>query len=247
MKSLKALLKTEMLLASREFSAIFFGVLFPMAMALLLGFINGDQLAYGGAVFTKNQQAFGALISIGICACGLMGLPLNLADYRHKHILKRFKVTPISPLQLLLAQIMISLFIAIVSAIGVWLVLKVFFGYHMIGSIFHFILAYFLLTFAIFSLGGMIASLAPNMKTANFTCTIIYFPMLFLSGATIPYEILPKSLQTVSNVLPLTQGIKLLKGVSLGQPIDHLVISILLLIVVGVVSLSLSVKFFRWD
>lgn len=247
MKSLKALIKTELLLAVREFSAVFFGVLFPMAMALLLGFINGDQLAYEGASFTKNQQAFGALISIGICACGLMGLPINLADYRHKHILKRFRVTPISPMQLLSAQIFVSFLVAIISALGVWLVLKVFFGYQMNGSIINFLLAYFLVTVTIFSLGGMIASLAPNIKTANFICTMIYFPMLFLSGATIPYEILPKPLQSVSNILPLTQGIKLLKGISLGLPVDHLLSSILFLIVVGMIGLSLSIKFFRWE
>lgn len=247
MKSLKTLFKTELIITIRSFDAIFFCVFFPLGVALLLGFLNGDKLAYEGAVFTKTQQSFGGLIAFGICACGIMGLPLSLADYRHKKILKRFKVTPVSPMQLLLAQIAVSFLIALVSALSVWLLLKIFFNYSMMGSLVSFILAYLLLTGAIFALGGMIASIAPNIKSANLLCTLLYFPMVFLSGATVPYEIMPKGLQIVADIFPLTQGIKLLKGVSLGMSIESFIPQIILLIVVGVVGLALSIKFFRWD
>ncbi len=42
--------------------------------------------------------------------------------------------------------------------------------------------------------------------------------MLIFSGATPPYEVMPAALQKVADVLPLTQGIKLLKATSLGLP-----------------------------
>ena len=55
------------------------------------------------------QQSFGAFVAVGICATGLMGLPLTIADYRDKKILKRFKATPVDPGLLLLVQIVFAL------------------------------------------------------------------------------------------------------------------------------------------
>jgi ABC-2 type transport system permease protein len=72
----------------------------------------------------------------------------------------------------------------------------------------------------IYSIGMMVAAISPNMKTANLLSSILYFPMLFFSGATLPYEVMPEVMQKVVDFLPLTQGIKLLKGISLGLPLD---------------------------
>lgn len=60
------------------------------------------------------------------------------------------------------------------------------------------------------------AILCRTIKSVNAVTSLVYFPMLFLSGATIPYELFPSGLQKVANVLPLTQGIKLMKAVSMG-------------------------------
>lgn len=60
------------------------------------------------------------------------------------------------------------------------------------------------------------AILCRTIESVNAVTSLVYFPMLFLSGATIPYELFPSGLQKVANVLPLTQGIKLMKSVSMG-------------------------------
>jgi ABC-2 type transport system permease protein len=44
----------------------------------------------------------------------------------------------------------------------------------------------------------------------------VCFPMLFLSNATIPYKLFPSGMQKVAAFLSLTQGIKLMKEVSMG-------------------------------
>ena len=116
-----------------------------------------------------------------------------------------------------------------------------------------FILAYGFVTLAIYSLGMLIASVSGNIKTANLLCTITYFPMFFLSGATVPYEIMPKGLQMVSNVMPLTQGIKLLKAISLDTNYDFsltggsLVIPVLVLCLTAIAGIAVSIKTFRWE
>lgn len=247
MKSFSALLKTELKLMIRQMDAIIFGIFFPIGIVLLLGYIYGNKLAFDGAPYTMMQLSFGANIAIGICATGLMGLPIVIADYRDKKILKRFKITPVSPIMILIVEMIISFFIALTSALGIFLVSKFVFHYEMIGSPIKFIVAFLLVTVTIYSIGIFIASIAPNIKIVNLLCTIIYFSMLFLSGATVPYEIMPKGLQKASDILPLTQGIKLLKGVSLGEPTNNLMFQLILMLGISTICIIGSVKLFRWE
>jgi len=247
MKTFKTMFKVESKLEIRRINSIFFGVCLPLGIIILLGFIYGDKLAFKGANFTKMQQTFGAIATIGICATGLMSLPLTVADYRDKKILKRYKVTPVSPGLLLSVQVLISFIVSVISSIAVFGVASIFFGYRFTGSIIGFLLSYILVTLAIYGIGMLLASVSPNLKVANMLCTLFYFPMLFLSGATVPYEIMPKTMQSVVSILPLTQGIKLLKNYSLGIPVTGLLQQVCLLGGIALICIVVSVKIFKWE
>lgn len=247
MKALRSMIKTELILTIRSMDSVFFGIIFPVALALILGFIYGNKPAFDGAAYTSLQLAFGAVISIGICATGLMGVPLSVSYYRHMKILKRYQVTPVSPAMLLFTQVMIQFIVAIISFLGVLAVMKLFFEYKMQGSVGLFLISYLLVVSSMYGLGMLIASLAKNIKIANLICTLLYFPMLFLSGATVPYDIMPKPLQGFSDFLLLTQGIKLLKEVSLGLHSSGMYLTVAVLAGSAVISILLSIKFFRWE
>ena len=64
-----------------------------------------------------------------------MGLPLVVSDYRSKHILKRFKVTTVDPIIILLVQVTIYSLYSLVSMISLFLVAKLFFKFNMQGNI----------------------------------------------------------------------------------------------------------------
>ncbi len=247
MKTLYTITKIEFKLAFREFSGILFGVLIPVGLIILFGIIYGNNLAYEGATYTIIQQELPAVITIGIISTGLMGIPIVISDYRAKKILKRFKVTPTSPLKLLLAQGLNALIISLTSSTLVWVVSRVFFGYRVQGSIILFICYYFLTVITIYSLGFLVASVAKTVKTSNLLTSLLYFPMMLLSGATIPYGVLPKGLQTFSYIMPLTHSIKLLKSSSLGVPLEGGIISIIYLCVLTAICTIVSVKTFRWE
>lgn len=98
-----------------------------------------------------------------------------------------------------------------------------------------------------FSIGLLMASLCRTVKAVNAVTTLVYFPMLFLSGATIPFELFPEGLQKVASVLPLTQGIKLMKAVSMGIHLDSVWKIVVLLVGITIVCITVSVKTFRWE
>ncbi len=247
MKAFRTMLKNELKLSIRGMDMFIFAICMPIVVMFILGIIYGNKPAFDDAKYTFLEQSFGAVATIAVCAGGVMGLPLVVSDYRNKKILKRFKVTPISPAMILAVQVAIYALYSIVSLILVYATATIFFGYQLDGSWLQFLGAYLLVMLSMFSIGMMVGGVAPNVKTAGIITSILYFPMLIFSGATLPYEIMPTTLQRVADFLPLTQGIKLLKAASLGLPIDSVMASVIVMIALAVVCISASIRFFRWE
>lgn len=79
---------------------------------------------------------------------------------------------------------------------------------------------------SILSIGMLAGGVAKNSKSASVIASALYFPMLVFSGATLLYEVMPRVMQKVVDVFPLTQGIKILKVASLGEPIENVGVSV---------------------
>ncbi len=245
MKRFLKLYLIEQKLGFRSLDMMIFGVAMPVGVLALISMIAGGKMA--GEGYTYLESSFASLIAVGICAAAFMGIPLTIVDYRDKKILKHFFTTPCSPMWILGSDVLCNAVSAIISAVAVSLVSVVVFGYRMKGSIPGFIGAWVLTMISMFSIGLLIAGLCRTVKTANAVTSIVYFPMLFLSGATIPYELFPTALQKVASVMPLTQGIKLMKAVSMGAQTDSVVKIVILLVVITVVCSVISIKTFRWE
>ena len=241
------MLKTELKLSIRGMDMIIFALCMPVVVVVILGVIYGNKPAAPGSEYTFLQQSFGALSTIAICAGGIMGLPLVISDYRQKRILKRFKVTPTSPALLLAVQVAIYALYSLVSLALLILVAALFFGFRFPGSWGLFFAAYLLVMLSTFSIGMMVGGISPNEKIASVAACVLYFPMLIFSGATLPYEVMPSAMQKASDFLPLTQGIKLLKAISLGLPIESVWLPIMVMLTFLLICGGVSIKFFRWE
>ena len=130
------MLKTEIKLSFRGMDMVIFALCLPVVMVVLLGIIYGNQPAFEGASYSFLEQSFGAISTIAICAGGVMGLPLVISDYRQKKILKRYKVTPTSPILLLTVQVSIYAIYSLLSLILVYLVGSLFFRGNLSGLLF---------------------------------------------------------------------------------------------------------------
>jgi ABC-2 type transport system permease protein len=247
MNAYKTILKTELKLSLRGLDMLIFAIIMPVIVLVLLGIIYGNKPAFEGASFTFMQQSFGALTSIAICAGGVMGLPMVVSDYRSKQILKRFKVTPISHGTILLVEVSIYFLYALVSLLTLFAVATAFFDFRMQGSLLHFVLGWVLVMASMFSIGMMVGGIAKNSKVAGIIASLLYFPMLIFSGATLPYEVMPPVMQKVVDFLPLTQGIKILKSATLNLPIDNVLLPIISMAAIAIVCSIVAVKYFKWE
>jgi len=223
---------------------VLFALLMPVVILVVIGMIYSDPKA--GSAPGMVNLTFGAFLSIGICAVDLMGLPLVLAEYRHRKVLKRLQVTPVHPGLLLSVQLIVQAAVAGISAMLVTLTGVLFFDVR-IDSPFSLIAGFSLVLISLFAIGLVIASTAKDVKRAGMLCSIAYFPMLLFSGTTIPFPVFPDFLQKAAVVLPLRHGILLLNGLALGDPLDTYLLQVGILGVIALGGVLLSVKTFRWD
>ena len=133
MKRFLTFLKVEGKLSLRCPDGIIFGIGMPVGVLLLIAVVAGSQSA-GGADYSFLQSAFASLLTVGICATAFMGLPLTIADYRDKKILKHFFATPIRPFMILSVQVVIGMLTSFFSAALVSLLAIFGFGYRMEGN-----------------------------------------------------------------------------------------------------------------
>ena len=247
MKTFGTMLKAELKLSLRGMDMVIFALGMPLVVLIILGIVYGSKPAATGVEYTFLEQSFGALAGISICAGGVMGLPLVVSEYRSRGILKRFQVTPVSPAKILLVQVAIYTLYAVASLALLYITGAAFFGLRLHGSVSLFLCGYLLVLVSMFSIGMMVGGIAPNTKIASVIAIILYFPMLIFSGATLPYEVMPAALQRVADVLPLTQGIKLLKAASLGLPVENALLPVIVMAAVAVVCVTITLRFFRWE
>ncbi|MGN0157323.1 MAG: ABC transporter permease [Lachnospiraceae bacterium] len=245
MKRFLKLFSVEQKLFFRSADVFIFNLCMPVVTLFMISLIAGEKAA-GDSGMTYLQSAFASVTAVGICCSAFMSIPIVLVDYRDKKILKHFYCSPCSPVWLLGADTICS---AVMAALSALLVsgTAVLLGYRMNGNVLLFIGSWLLTLISMFSIGIMIAGLCRTTKTMNVVTSIVYFPMLFLSGATIPYELFPKGLQHVANVMPLTQGIKLMKAMSMGNSVESVGTIILLLTGITIVCTVTAVKTFRWE
>ena len=241
------LLKNEVKLSIRDMNMLIFALSMPLAVLVILGILYGSRPAFEGAAYSFVAQSFGALCAIAICAGGLMGLPLVVADYRERRILKRFRVTPASPALLLGVELTVyvlycaaSLVLLAAVAVPVW-------GVRLTGSLPAFLGAWALTMLSTLSIGLMVGALAKNSRQAGVIASLLYFPMLVFSGTTLPVEVMPAAMQRIVGLFPLTQGLTLMKQTFLGLGVQNVLTPVAVMTAVTLVCSALAVRFFRWE
>ncbi|MGN1422002.1 MAG: ABC transporter permease [Oscillospiraceae bacterium] len=247
MRAFVTLFKNELKLNIRNMNMVIFAVIMPLVVLVILGMIYGTKPAAEGAEYTFIEQSFGALCSISICAGGLMGLPLVVSEYRERRILKRFRVTPVSPLMLLMVEFSIYVVYCIASLVTLFPAAMLIWNVRLKGSLAAFIGSWLLTMVSTLSIGMMVGGVAKNSKSASVIACILYFPMLVFSGATLPFEVMPPVMQKIVSVFPLTQGIELMKSAFLGLPAENAWLPVAVMAAVTVVCTAIAVRFFKWE
>lgn len=247
MRSFRTITLVEAKLTARNFYPMFFGLVFPVMLLVTFGSIYGNKPSYvygGQGTVNASLPAYCVMV---VAVTGLMNLPLTMAEYRDRLFLRRLRATPVRPAEYLTAHMVVN---AVTTLVGIALLLLVgvtAFHLQLTSHGLLFVGVLLLVMASVYSLGMLIAAVAPNERAATVIANLVYFPMIFLTGATIPLRLLPSGMRHVADALPLTYGVRLLTRAWTGSAPGAVWLDVTVLVGVLLVATAASVRWFRWE
>lgn len=202
------------------------------------------QLYSGHGMIDVDVPVFSCVV---IAVTGILVIPWTVTRYRENKILKRYMATPIKPLDILTSQLVINLVMAAAGIVALTLFGKFAFGVLIPHGILPIVFALFILALCIFSMGLLITSISSGIRASNVISLLVYFPMLFLSGAIMPLDSMPENMARIGRTLPLSYGIDLIRGVWFGDSMSAYTTDIFVLLLVFLVCSAGSIILFRWE
>ncbi|WP_026928934.1 ABC transporter permease [Glycomyces tenuis] len=244
MSSLAKLIQTEARLYARDRTSLILGLTLPTVVLIALGIIpelRESSEDFGGVRFIDYFAPSLLVVSVGVI--GLTNLPVIMATYRERGVLRRMRTTPVHPGKLLFAQLLVNLVAALVSALLLMAVARIAYDVPMPEHPLGFAIAFVLGMAAVFSLGMLVAAVAPTGRTATGVAMVIFMLIMFFGGVYLPRFMLPEAVATIGDYTP--PGVQaLLDSWSGTAP------SAVQLLVMGATALvvgALSARLFKWE
>jgi ABC-2 type transport system permease protein len=247
MRSFWKLTWTECKLYFRFPVMAFFTLVVPVMLLFLFGgiFGNAPNPDYGGyGTVDVSVPGYTALI---ICLSAILTLPITLANYRERGVLRRFRATPLRPAAVLGAQLVMLFGMTLAGMLLLILAGKLVFDLRFDGSPLSMLAGFTLSCLSFFALGMILAGAIPSVRVAALVGNVLIYPMIYLSGSTIPMEVMPDIMREIAKFIPLTYVVTLLQGLWKGEPWTQHWTEVIVLSVMLVVSSLVAIKVFRWE
>ena len=244
--ALRRLTITEFKLYLRERVGPVWVIAFPLLLLVIFGAIpvfRKPSASLGG--YTPMDVYVPILIAFSLALSAVVAMPMVLAGYRERGVLRRIKTTPAGPARVLAAHLIINLGVAAVSATEVLVVARLAYGVTLPRQLAGFALGVLFTVAALQALGLLVAAIAPTGRAAQVIGMVMFYPMLFLSGLWWPIPEMPPVLQHVAEATPLGAAWQAMSTAAAGQWPPALP---LLTLAGYAVVLSLgAARLFRWE
>jgi ABC-2 type transport system permease protein len=252
MRLLGKLTWVEAKLFMREPLALIFTFAFPLLMLVVLAGVFGNEVdpsdpedlaAWRGVGPTDYYAA--AYVGLVMASIGLVAMPLRIAGYRERGVLRRFHAAGFRLTTVIGSQVLVGLTLMVIAAIGIAATSCVIYGAMLPESYAKVVVAFALGAACFTAIGVGLGAILPTARTAQGAGIMLFFTMLMLSGSGPPREVLSDTMRWVGDPLPLTHVILALQTPWLGQGWDTWALVWVAVFTVG--STIVALRFFRWD
>jgi ABC-2 type transport system permease protein len=238
------LMRTELTLMQRD----------PLTLTVVFAFPVLTMLIIGGSFGTKPDVAFdganpshwyvASYLTVVIAAMGLIMLPVHLASYRERGVLRRFALAGFPRWSFPLAQLAIGCVAVFTASVILLAVAAPVYGVpspHEWGRV---IAAVVLGTVAFASIGVLLGTLLPSARAAQAVGLLLFFPSFLLGAGGPPPHVMGAALRSFAGYLPLTWLTDAVRGpwLGLGSASGSLVLVAGLAIVTSVLAMRRSVR-----
>ena len=225
MRSLLRLAATELKLFVREPMVLTFVFAFPVLTVLILGGVfDDDDPNFEGTL--PSDYYIAAYIGVVIAAIGLVMLPVHLASYRERGILRRFDVSRYPRWALPAAWILVAMVITAVAVAVLLVTGQLAYGLPELDDPLRVVIGTLLGAFSFISIGIALGMALPSARSAQGLGMLLFFPFFLLGGAGPPPDAMGDPLSTIAKAIPLTHVVRAIQEpwLDLGSPTGHLVV-----------------------
>jgi ABC-2 type transport system permease protein len=244
MNEMRALLVAETRLLVREPIYWLAVIALPSAILVIFGSLFGPPKpdpALGGLRFVDVFVP--SLVVITVATLGIQALPIRLATYRERGVLRRLSTTPAHPLRLLTAQLVIYAVTALIALVPLVIIANVLYGVPLPQQPIAYVAAFLLGMTSLFAIGLLLAALAPSNRVATAVAIPLFFVVMLLGGVYVPRVFLPDLLIRIGEFTP--PGVAGLQDAWLGTAPQ--VWPLLGMAAVTLVVGAVAVRLFRWE
>lgn len=245
--ALARLTTVEWRLLLRDLVTVGFAIVLPLALLLVFGLPAESQEASadlgGERAVDTVLPSMAIVLSFGMLA--LFTLPYNLASYRERGVLRRLATTPVRPVLLLTAQLLVNLAVATLATLLVLAIGPLAIDMALPAHPAALLLALVLGAASLFGIGLLLAALVPSTKRIQAIAPLLFFPSLFLAGLWLPKEDMPAILARVGDLTPLSAFRETLQDAWVGDALDPLYLVVMAVWALG--AAAVAARAFRWE
>lgn len=237
--------------------ALQYGNMIASQYKLSKGVVSGsgetDTLSFGMSTriwYNPNMKSaifiIPALIGLIMQNITILLTAFSLVREREKGTIEQLIVSPIKPIELIMGKMVPYIIIGsfdflLALFFGTW-----YFNVPIVGSFALLLTLGFGFVIVALALGMLISTIAKTQLAAMQLVIITLLPSVILSGFMFPVEAMPRQIQMISRLVPLTYFIRILRGIILkGVSIDFLWQEVYTLLGMGIGLLALATFRFR--
>ncbi len=244
MSALGKLIQIETRLFLRDPMSFTIGLLLPTVVLIGLGavpMLREPSEDMGGQRFIDYFAPSTIVMAVGVI--GLTNLPAVLAAYREQGVLRRMRTTPVHPVKLLVAQLVVNIGASLASVLLVIVAGRLVFDVPLPQHPLGFAIAFILGITAVFALGMLVAAVAPTARAASGLSTVLFMAAMFFGGVYLPRFLLPDAISRIGDYVP--PGVQSLLDAWTGTA--PAVIPLVVMAATAVVAGALAARIFKWE
>lgn len=202
MTSLVALTPAELRLLTRDWIVLVFAFVFPPLVMLILAGVFGTQATVG--FFWQNPQHYYVAASLGVpvIALALVGLPVTLASYRERGVLRRFEAFGVTPAQVIASQAIVTAALVVIGVAAVLAIAAPTYGIPHVVHPAQVAVGLAAGTVTLMLVGIAVGLAVPSARAAQAIGLLSFFPLYLLGGGGPPKGAMTGVMHSISNALP---------------------------------------------
>jgi ABC-2 type transport system permease protein len=241
LKTILTLAAVRIRITLRNKAFLFFSLIMP----LFIFFLYGSVFAKGKP--EEVTYLMGPILSFTVMGT-FWGLSMQLVTWREQGILRRFRLAPIRPVSMILSSILANYLLILPTVVFELLLARFLYHVTTFGDLISVFVLVILGITAFGAMGLVVASVTNTTQETQIINQILWFALIFLSGATLPLAMLPRMVQRIGLFLPATYFIYGLQRAMLERAaLTTLGMVMISLIVWAALTIFLSSQLFRWE